>query len=192
MNFSAIAAALGLAPKSLDQARGTLATAAASLESVSALFANAGLNLETMLAAGPDALKTHLASFGNAAGDLVIANGNLALAEAELNRKTLAIDAVGKQMDAMTARTNLVVGTLAAYGIKADTKPEDFKGLLDSHVKQAAALELAKAGHTPLEEKPGQKTEAKPAKIEGLTGRDRYKADFDRQLVEGNMFGRRR
>jgi hypothetical protein len=64
--FSDLLAAVGLAPKTLPQAKETLDTANATLDSVAALFEAAGLNLEQMLAAGPDALKAHIESIDNA------------------------------------------------------------------------------------------------------------------------------
>ena len=67
MSLSSVLSALGLAPKTLTEARGTLDTSKATLESVAALFTTAGLNLEAFLGAGPESLKAHLASLDNAA-----------------------------------------------------------------------------------------------------------------------------
>ena len=67
MSLSTVLASLGLKPKNLEEARNAIEPARATLDNVNALFAAAGLNLETLLAAGPESLKAHLASLDNAA-----------------------------------------------------------------------------------------------------------------------------
>jgi hypothetical protein len=145
MTFTALLSALGLGPKTLPQAQATLETAKATFDSVNALFASAGLNLETMLAAGPDSLKAHIASVS-------AKDGELATAQAEILRLKGAVDQAGQQISSANAKVTAAESVLTAIGVKADTKPEDFKALLDSHVKQQAALELAKTGHKPIED----------------------------------------
>lgn len=143
MTFSGILAALGLGPKTLDQARGTLAEAATTLNSVSALFTAAGLNLETMLAAGPESLKAHIESLSAKALDVEAAAGRETLLKEQV--ATLTAD-----LNSATHKFSVIGGVLAPVGITATTKPEEYSALLSKHVKEQAALELAKTGHAPV------------------------------------------
>lgn len=177
MDFAKILASVGLAPKTLPQATTSLATAAESLNAVNALFANAGLNLETMLAAGPDALKAHIE--GVSAKD-----GELAAAQAKVTDLEAKVATLTTEASAANAKFSAVGSALAPLGITATTKPEDFAGLISAHVKKEAALELAKGGHAPVThvEPPAPKGAEKPIDPK-LTGYDRYKADFERQAA---------
>lgn len=135
MKISALLPLL-FAPKTLDQAKGTLATAATTLESVSAMFTAAGLDMEQMLAVGQDALKAHIASVSANDAELATAQSNVKDLEAKLT--------------AAKARATACEALLATIGATADTKPEAFAGLLETHVKTSAAAELAKTGHAPV------------------------------------------
>lgn len=145
MNFASVLSALGLAPKTLPQATAALEQAKGTFDSVNALFTAAGLNLDTMLAAGPDSLKAHIAGVSAKDGELAAAQGAIKDLEGKLQ---LAIS-VGSEHK---ARADSTVSVLTAIGFVpvATSKPEDFTAALDAHVKKAAALELAKAGHPPV------------------------------------------
>jgi hypothetical protein len=136
MTFSAVLSLFGLAPKTLPQAQAAFETVKGTLDSVNALFVAAGLNLEQMLTAGPDALKAHIASVSAADGALATAQTKVTDLEGKLN-------AANQRVEASSA-------LLTAIGATAETKPEDFKALLATHVKEQAALELAKTGHNPV------------------------------------------
>jgi hypothetical protein len=149
MEFGKILSALGLGPKTLDQARGTLAEAANTLSSVNALFTAAGLNLEQMLAAGPDSLKAHLAGLSAKDAELATAQAKVAELEGML---------VARSSEVITekGRADVAVSFLTEIGFvpAATVTGADAKAAFDSHVKQAAALELAKTGHKPVAEVP--------------------------------------
>lgn len=173
MTFTALLSALGLAPKTIPQATATLETAKSTFDSVNALFANAGLNLDTMLAAGPDALKAHLATISAKDGELATALAKVT----ELEGKVQTINA---SLTAEAAKFSVVGSALAPLGITAATKPEEYSGLIAAHVKKESALELAKGGHRPIDdviEKQG-KAEAIDA---NLTGIARVQAAFAAQ-----------
>jgi len=133
--FDKLLSALGLQPKSLDQARGTLESAKVFAESVNALFTSAGLNLEQMLAAGPDALKAHIESIGSA---------DESMADALLENERLQTE-----LDAATAKAAALAETFKAVGFEV-AEGADAKAEFAEHVKKASALELAKAGHPPV------------------------------------------
>jgi len=118
--------------------------AAQSPAAVTALFANAGLNFETLLAAGPESLKAHLASLDNAA-QVAALTTDLATAKSQIATLT----------EASTSRLN-TIGTygelFAAIGItdlaKADAPA--IKTAFESHVAKATTLALSKTGHPPV------------------------------------------
>lgn len=164
MTFPDLLAAIGLAPKTLPQAKETLDTAKATLDSVAALFTAAGLNLEQLLAAGPESLKAHLASIEN----------TKELAEALEEKKKLA-----SKLEAETALLNGAVDKIEAYaqafqaiGISSDASASDGKAIksaFEAHVQKQTTLALAKTGHPPahvpaVETAPASKTDADIAK----------------------------
>jgi hypothetical protein len=171
MTFSAILSALGLGPKTLDQARGSLAEAATTLNNVNALFTAAGLNLETMLAAGPDALKAHIDA-------LSAKDAELAAAQAKVKELEGKVTTIAAESAAASAKFSAVSAALELVGITAATKPEQFSAVLEAHVKQAAAIELAKTGHKPV----ADVTPTPPGKTQAidptLTGLARVEAHF--------------
>jgi hypothetical protein len=174
MKFSAILSALGFAPKTLPQATATLETAAATFAQVDTLFTSAGLNLETMLAAGPDALKAHL-------DGLSAKDGELAAAQAKVKELEGKVTTITAESSAANAKFSTVTTALASVGITAATKPEEFSAALDAHVKQAAAIELSKTGHKPVADvpppPPGKTQTIDPT----LTGLARVEAHFKAQ-----------
>jgi hypothetical protein len=148
--LSKLLSALGLAPKTLDQAHATLTEARATLDSVNALFAAAGLNLEQLLAAGPESLKAHLDSLDDSE----------AFAEALLENENLSA-----QVAALTTARDALTAQLAAFGqistalgitLTADTKPEAIAAAFDQHVSLATTRELAKTGVPPVPNAPAE------------------------------------
>lgn len=186
MTFKELLSSLGLRPKSLDAATATLDTAKSQLEAVNALFTAAGLNLETMLAGGPDALKLHCENLSASDAELAKAQGQIQTLEANVADASAAHAKAIEAKDAQLASANaeLANANVALSGIgfnaKVD-KPEDAKKAFNAHVQKAANVELAKTGHPQIGELPPAKDPAK--NTEGLTGRDLYKADFERQLA---------
>lgn len=140
--FSDLLAAVGLAPKTLPQAKETLDTAKATLDSVAALFTSAGLNLEQMLAAGPDALKAHLESIDNTEelAEALQENESIsAKLETETGLLNGAIDKIAAHED-----------VFAAVGFKPGAgTAEDFKKAHEGFVAKQTTLALAKTGHPP-------------------------------------------
>lgn len=135
MQLSDLLAAVGIKPKDLDQARAALEPAKATLESVNQLFTNAGLNLDQMLAGGPDALKSHIDS--------------LAVNDEELATALLEVERLEKESASYVEKAQNYAAAFDAVGFKFDEKT-DIKTAFGEHVKKAAAVELAKAGHPPV------------------------------------------
>lgn len=145
MSLSSVLSALGLAPKTLTEARGTLDTSKATLESVAALFTTAGLNLEAFLGAGPESLKAHLASIDNAAQ---VAALSLELASAKSALETTAgeVASLEASLEARTA----VLSTLGIAEMQTADTPEAIKSAFAAHVAKQTTLALAKTGHPPV------------------------------------------
>lgn len=139
--FSDFLASLTAPARTLTEAKGAIDQSRATLDSVAAMFTAAGLDLDAMLAAGPDALKAHLKSVDTAEELTATLAAKTAL-EAQL--KT-ANDAIAKHGADLALRD----GFLSAIGfaVKPEAKADEAKAAFEKHVKQAAALELAKAGH---------------------------------------------
>lgn len=150
MKLSQILSIVGLAPKDLEQARSTIEPAKAALEQVNALFTNAGLNLEAMLEAGPDALKAHIASIGES-------NEELAAALVE-------VESLNGELSALEAKFDLVKKAVAETGFDIENA-SDVKAAFADHVKKAAAIELAKVGHPPVAVIPAGSASATDAEI---------------------------
>jgi hypothetical protein len=145
MSLSSVLSALGLAPKTLTEARGTLDTSKATLESVAALFTTAGLNLEAFLAAGPESLKAHLASIDNAGQ---VASLSLELASAKSALETRAGEVASLEAS-LAARTS-VLSTLGIAELQTADTPAAIKTAFESHVAKQTTLALAKTGHPPV------------------------------------------
>lgn len=187
MKISAVLAALGLAPKTLPVATETIGTAKGALEAVNTLFANAGLNLETLLAAGPDSLKAHLDGLSAKDAELAAAQTDIAKLNKALETANASITTEKEQAQAFASKLSAMSAAVLPLGITATTKPEECAGVIDAHVKKAAALELAKTGHKPVAETvPTTPTAVAPTTDPKLTGRDRYAADFNRQIAARN------
>lgn len=145
MSLSSILASLGLAPKTLEQARAVIEPAKATLDSVNALFAAAGLNLEQMLTAGPDALQAHLASLDN--------SEELTVALAEVERLNGEATETASKLTALTEGLSANQEVFAAVGLKLDVDVPDaaaFKTAFEAHVAKQTTLALAKTGHPPV------------------------------------------
>lgn len=194
--FSEILALIGIKPKTLDQANATIDAAQPALNSVSALFAAAGMDLDAELAKGPNALKDHIAAAASAdKGALETANASVTDLKVQLSAKTAEL-ATAK---AETATANANYSTLCASvnfdpaAKDAEGKPVEFKAAFGAHVKKEAAAVLAKDGRAPLPHVPTPAPGKEQKKEDtGLTGRDRYAADFREQLKNNpNLRSRR-
>lgn len=142
--LTSLLSSLGLAPKTLNEASDTLATAKSFADSVNALFTSAGLNLEQLLAAGPDSLKAHLEGI----------DSSEELAEALQANEELTTNLATLQgiSDSHAARATSLEATLAVAGftLAADAKPADFKPAFEAHVAKQVALALSQTGHPPV------------------------------------------
>lgn len=117
---------------------------AAQSPAVAALFSNAGLDLDTLLAAGPESLKAHLASLDNA-GQVASLSLELATAKSALETKAGEITALEASL---AARTSILSALGIAEMQTADT-PAAIKAAFESHVAKQTTLALAKTGHPP-------------------------------------------
>lgn len=136
MDLSNLLAAFRSKPKTLPQAQVTLDEAGATLGKIEALFSAAGLDMQAMLAAGPDSLKAHLDS-------LRAEDSKAAQAEAKVADLETQLTAVKGQLGAADA-------IFAAIGMTSGDGAEVMRSKFDAHVKSQAALELSKAGHPPV------------------------------------------
>lgn len=151
MKLSDVLATLGLIPKNPEEAKATREAAAATLASVNELFAKAELNLEQMLAAGPDSLKAHLASLDQADGIKAL-EGKVAAAESALTEATATLGAEAEKAKSAAALAGSYLSCLTATGFTptAASKPEEVTAAFTAHVEKRAAAILAQAGHPPL------------------------------------------
>lgn len=143
--FSEILAALGITPKTLDQAKQPLDQGKQALAEVAALFAAAGLDLDAMRAAGPDALKAHIEAVGAKDGELAKANERIAELEASAVENDEALAVALEDIEHASALFASV-----GFEFSAESKPEDFRAAFESHAKKSAAVELAKTGTLPV------------------------------------------
>lgn len=142
MKLSDILAKVGLAPKNLNEAREIIEPAKATLDSVAALFAAAGLDLDTMLAAGPDSLKAHLD--GLSAKDAELATAQASVTDLTAKLETANNEAtVAKEAAAAASNVFSVIGFQPEAGT-------DIKPAFEKHVSLRAAELLAKTGTPPL------------------------------------------
>ena len=180
--LSQILAALGIAPKTLPQATETLGQAKTTLDSVAALFTAAGLNLEQMLAAGPDSLKAHLESIDN--------SDELAEALQENEKLSTKLESETKLLNGAIDKIDGFVACFGAVGLAVDAraaaKPEDFKSAFEAHVKKAATLELSKTGHPPAHVPPNAIDDVTPPKNEGDAAAKAALASYEALIVEDN------
>lgn len=174
-----ILSALGVAPKNLPQASETIGTAKATLEQLNALFAAAGLDAETMLAAGPDSLKAHLASLDQG-GEVTKLGADLTAARSEIESLKASATENAAKLTAATQTVSTAQTLFASVGftgeLSTSTDPKALRAKFANHVKEQAALELAKAGHaTGVKE---VATETITTAAAGLSGIDRVIAAF--------------
>jgi len=146
------------------------------------LSAAAGFDFDAALASGDvNALKAHI----DAAVSSAVANAtkpDAALAE--------QVGTLNAALESATAENATLTGSLSAIGFTFPESPETStkderiaanKAALEAHINVRAQGILAQTGHPALAEvvEPS-KDEIKTA---NLTGRDRYTADFNRQLA---------
>lgn len=142
--FTDFLASLTGRPKNFDAATATLTDAKTHLDSVTALFANAGLQVETLLAGGPDALKLHIAGLDNTAevtrltSELATATTDLATTKTTLGVRDSTLSAFA---EAFTA--------IGLADITNKTPAADVKSKFAAHVEKQTTLKLANSGHPP-------------------------------------------
>ena len=147
MKFSDIIAALGLTPKTLNEARGTLDSSKATLTAVVDMFSVAGLDLDTLLAAGPDALKAHLD--GLASDDDTLAEVLLECKRLEAELATSA-EAAALNSGKLTTFSDIFY-TLGVSDTDPAPTAEALKTAFADHVAKQVTLALAKTGHPPVQ-----------------------------------------
>jgi hypothetical protein len=161
--------------KNLLEAKSQLDSAKASAEQVAALFTAAGLDLDALLAAGPDSLKAHLE--GLAGDDEALATALLEVEQLEAKVETVTAEAA-----AANAKFSAVSSVFPVVGVTNETTPEQYGAIFADHVKKAAALELAKTGHAPVAEVTPAAL-GKPAIDPSLHGLARVEAHFKAQAA---------
>jgi hypothetical protein len=178
--LSKILSALGVAPKTLPQATETLGEAKATLDSVAALFTAAGLNLEQILAVGPDALKAHIESIDNSE-ELAVA-----LQENEKLAKDLGDShQVAKDQEAVIAEHTKI---FAAVGVTTGVvTPAAFAEAFQSHVSKQTTLALAKTGHPPQHVPAAAIDDVTPPKNEGDAAAKAALTNYEALIVADNQ-----
>jgi chromosome segregation ATPase len=131
MTISALLSALGLAPKNLPEAAAKLTPAKQTLDSVAALFTAAGLDLDAMLATGPDALKAHLDSLGESAKALADAQARATGLETDLLEAQAKLEGLTKDLTEAKAE----ITTLKSAAVSTEEKARQL---------------LAQSGHPPI------------------------------------------
>ena len=130
------------------------------------LLSKAGLNLETLQAAGDEnALKALI----DQAGAKPNAEAEQAIAEAATENASLTatLKTATEGLASTNASLHALNTTLAAEGLPV-AKPEEFKAALAAHVSKQTTLALARGGHPPVAELPEGATPAAAAKPTGL------------------------
>ena len=152
--FKDLLSAFGLAPKTLDQAKASLDSAKPALDSVAALFSTAGLDLDSLIAAGPDSLKAHLDGLSANDADLASAQAKVTALEGQLAARDLDVTAAAANLIASNAKIsalNQAIGFNPAEKGE-DGNPLEFKAAFESHVAKQSALLLAKDGRPPVKQ----------------------------------------
>jgi hypothetical protein len=129
--------------KTLALANDQLAAASARHEATAALFATAGLDLEAMLAAGPDSLKAHLAA-------LTARDEELAAAKASLAEHAVALATARADHEQTAATAQAQAQLLASIGFDSARPAADLPATFAQHVALRATELLAHRGHPPL------------------------------------------
>lgn len=133
------------------------------------LLDKAGLNLETLQAAGDDtALKTLIDQAGQKP------NAEAAEALADAAKENTRLNGALTEATAKADKFSALNTALADSGLKVE-KPEDLKTALAAHVKKQTALALAKTGHPPVADTPD--SAAAPI-ASTATGLNRVEASF--------------
>jgi hypothetical protein len=106
------------------------------------LFANAGLDVKTLLAAGPDSLKAHFESLDTSAE----------LTEALAANEKLTADLAAAQSALTAAQTTLghyadIAQAIGLPPLATDLSPDQAKAAFAAHVGRAVTLANAKIGH---------------------------------------------
>lgn len=170
------------APKTLDQAKASLGEAQPVLDSVSALFSTAGLDLDALIAAGPDSLKAHIDGLSAKDADLATAQAKVTELEGKLSASVTENAQAKAALDSVTA-THAALCQSVSFDASAkdkDGKPVEFAAAFKAHVAKEAALVLAKDGRPPLEHK--QTTDPKAVDVSGLSGLAKTTAIFEASL----------
>jgi hypothetical protein len=171
--------------KTLDQSRAQLASAKTSAEQVAALFTTAGIDLDALLAAGPDALKTHIAEVSASVLQTVKATYDAAIqASAAVETKLRG------ELATATNATTTILAALSENGVKPEAgKPiaEALPAALTARISVKARELLAATGGPLLDDvaaadatKPGAKTDPQ------LTGQAKVRAYFKAQAAKNN------
>jgi hypothetical protein len=177
--LSKILSALGVAPKTLPQATETLGEAKATLDTVAALFTAAGLNLETLLAAGPDSLKAELEGRDN----------TTALAEALQENERLDADLSAKVGELQTQNSKLQTATslLERAGVKMESTPDQATAAFEAFVAKSTTLALAKTGHPPAHVPATAIDDVTPPKNEGDAAAKAALTNYEALIVADNQ-----
>lgn len=142
MKISDFLASLVSAPKTLESAKASVSESKTKLTEINAMFEAAGLKLDDLLAAGPDALKAHIESFKGAEEQLAKANEVIS-AHAE------EVDALNASLAEASNEAQELGAVLASIGYVA-ADGDDVKESFAAFIKKQAATELAKIGHPPV------------------------------------------
>jgi hypothetical protein len=131
-----------------------LNTISPGFKALAAQYAAAGLNVETMIAAGPDALRAHIATASAALIAQAVAD-TVKTCQAQLDAAIAAKDAaLAKSTEATatasaaTTRHATVANALATAGITLapDATPEQLLKAIEDRISTRAGEELAKHG----------------------------------------------
>lgn len=162
MTFNDLLAKVGLAPKTLTEAEDILAPTKATLDSVAALFAAAGLNLDAMLEAGPESLKAHLDSISEAGDEAVARAVEL---EAQLETAQQAEQVAISTVETITTALNSQNITF-----NAETFGADLSARINARAQEllAAAGLPAPVAHVADPQDPAAGDEAHLAKWESM------------------------
>ena len=130
--------------------------ASANLDAVKKLFTTADLDLDKMLAAGPDSLKAHLEMIDGDAAEVAEALKEAAQIKTKVSVMESTIGTISASRDGL-------VRLIEAIGLSpADTNtPDGAKAAFSAHVKKQVAGEMALLGHPPVKETPGMSHGAK-------------------------------
>lgn len=165
------------------------------IEFAAKLFAAAGFNFQAAVdAKDENALKAHIEQAVAAAPARTVeptAEQIQALATSELRAQLKLgadVDPIAHLASIATAQAEFtaIKSGLTAAGVKFE-KPEGFAAALEARINTRAGEELAKRGLRDFPEQVVTDDPAKAAKVQTdfkLTGRARYRADFNRQLAK--------